>query len=367
MKILHIIYDDVENPWVGGGGALRAREINRLLAQRHTIYMLTGNFPGARPGSSDTMRVTRIGFSRNYFLSRLTFTFCIPFYLRKFDVDIVVNEFSVFPPVFCHWFTRKPVVHTFYHRIGRQVFKKFLLLGIFAFLFERVFLATARNIITISPSVTNEIARRNDTRRIECIYTGVDKSLYDVEPLPGEYIAFLGRLDIYMKGLDVLLEAVHKLSDISVEVKIAGSGPTKNKERIERLLEKYHLNERVELLGRIPDDLKKEFLRNAVFLVMPSRFEGWGIAAIEAAACGKAVIGTNIPGLKDAIINGKTGLLVEPNDPGALAEAMKNLLHDEELRASLGRNGRKWAQNFTWDKIAEKQEAFYTTVISDAG
>ena len=373
MKILHVIYDDIENPWVGGGGASRAREINRLLAKKHSITMLTGNFPEAKSRRIDGINFVRIGFSKRYFLSRLTFTLLIPFYLRKFDSELVVNDFSVFSPVFCHWFIRKPVIHTFYHRIGRQVFKKFWILGVFAFLFEKIFLATAQNIITISPSVTQKIARKNDKRRIECIFTGVDSALFDVDPAPkgslvterykGEYIAYLGRLDIYMKGLDVLIESFHKLSDNAVMLKIAGSGLKKNRDKIEQLINRYQLSSRVQLLGRISDEEKKEFLQQAAFVVMPSRFEGWGIAAIEAAACGKAVIGTNIPGLQDAIIDGKTGLLIEPNNPEVLADAMQTLLQDENLCTSLGQNARSWAESFKWDVIAEKQEAFYKEIL----
>lgn len=328
--------------------------------------MLTGNFPGAKSGKIDGINFVRIGFAKHYFLSRLTFALLVPFYLRKFDSDLMVNDFSVFSPVFCNWYIRKPVIHTFYHRIGRQVFKKFWILGVFAFLFEKIFLKTARNIITISPSVTQQIARKNDKRRIECIFTGVDSALFDVDPAvqgKGGYIAFLGRLDIYMKGLDVLIEAFHKLSDNEVMLKIAGSGQKKNRDKIEQLINKFQLSSRVKLLGRISDKEKKEFLQRAACVVMPSRFEGWGIAAIEAAACGKAVIGTNIPGLQDSIIPGKTGLLIEPNNPEALTDAMQTLLHDENMCISLGQNARSWAKSFTWDVIAEKQEAFYKEIL----
>ena len=369
MKILHVIYDDVDNPWVGGGGALRAREINRLLVkQENNICMITGNYPGARSCRMDGMQMVRIGYGNNYFLSRLTFTMLLPFYLKKFDFDIVVNEFSVFSPVFCHWFTRKPVAHTFYHHIGRQAFKKLFVLGIFAYIFEKMFLASARDIITISPSVTKEIERKNpdgqlqSKQRIECIYTGVDSELFDVEPVKGEYIAYIGRLDIYMKGLDILLNAYQTLLDTKVRLKIAGTGPRKSQKKIKSLIAKLGIGENVDLLGRISDEEKKEFLRKALFIVMPSRYEGWGIAAIEASSCEKPVIGTNISGLKDAVMDGETGILVEPDDPQALSTAMRSLLENESKRDEMGKSGREWARNFKWEAIAEKQYAFYEEV-----
>ncbi|MCH8286507.1 glycosyltransferase family 4 protein [candidate division KSB1 bacterium] len=369
MKILHVIYDDVKNPWVGGGGAVRALEINRLLAQKNnTIYMITGNFPGARSGQMENMQFVRIGFGKYYLLSRLSFAVLLPFYLRKYEFDIVVNEFSVFSPAYCHWYTKKPVVHTFYHKIGIQALKKFFILGLFAFIFEKIFLATARNIITISPSVTKDIENKKPgsglNRRIECIYTGVDRELFDVEPQEGEYIAFIGRLDIYMKGIDILLEAFKGLSGTSVELRIAGSGPKKNRITIENYLRKFEIADRVSLLGRISDSEKKDFLAKALFCVMPSRYEGWGIAAIEASSCAKPVIGTKISGLQDAIIDGKTGLLVEPENPGALTSAMQKLLSDKDLRLKMGKSGREWARNFEWESIAEKQYEFYEEVCA---
>ena len=363
MKILHILYDDVENPWVGGGGAVRAREINRYLAEKHSITTITGNFPGAQNEVIDNIRFVRVGFGGRYLLSRITFTLLIPFHIYKYDCDLVVNEFSAFSPVFCGLFTRKPVIHTFYHRMGFQALRKIPVFGITALLFENIFLKTAKNIITISTSVTEDIKKTGDIRRIECIFTGVDASLFSIEPEPGEYIAYMGRIDIYMKGIDILLEAFRNLSDKSVVLKVAGTGPQKNIKRVRRIIDKLQINDRVFLLGKISDEDKKEFLKRAYFLVMPSRFEGWGITAIEAAACGKPVIGTDIPGLKDAVLDKQNGFLVESENAGALTKSMNRLMEDNQLRTDMGRKGKDWAQNFQWNEIAAKQEKFYSEIV----
>ena len=365
MKILHIIYDDVDNPWLGGGGAMRAKEINKHLAQKHSITTITGNFQGASNKKVENVHYIRIGCNTNYLLSRISYTLLIPFCLRKYDHDLLVNDFSVFSPVYSHMFTQKPIVNTFYHRIGLKAIKKFWFLGLFAYLFEELFLLTAKNIITISPSVTKLIKKKNDSRNIECIYTGINNELFEVETVPGLYIAYIGRLDIYMKGLDLLLKAYSSLPNNSIPLKIAGTGPRKNIAKLEKLIKKYNLVEKVSLLGKISNKEKIEFLRHALFVVMPSRFEGWGITAIEAAACGKAVIGTNIPGLRDAIVDNNTGLLVQPNDYNALSKAMLYLLQDEDIRSHLGANGKQWAQHFQWNKIADKQMIFYQSVLSD--
>ncbi|MCP4724886.1 MAG: glycosyltransferase family 4 protein [bacterium] len=363
MKILHVIYDDIDNPWVGGGGALRALEINRHLSSDHEITMLTGKFPNSKTGKTDNIEFIRTGTDKSYLLSRLFFTLFVPFRIRKIEFDLLVNEFSVFSPCFCHWYTSKTVIHTFYHIIGAGAIRKFFVLGIFAWFFEKIFLRSADNIITISPSVTERISKNRADKSIRCIYTGIDKDLFNTVPEDSDYIAFLGRIDLYMKGLDTLIEAFSKISGKGLKLRIAGSGPQKNIDKLKSLIHDHSLENEVQLEGRISDEEKKELLRKARFLVMPSRFEGWGIAAIEASACAKPVIGTKIPGLEDAVLDGKTGILVEPDDAEQLSGAIVKLWNDPELCGSLGKEGREWAKNFDWETISEKQLEYYHEII----
>lgn len=363
MKILHIIYDSLGNPWVGGGGALRVSEINRHLVDKHEITVLTGNFPKAQDDDHDGIRYIHAGLTGSYLLSRISFALKIPFLIRKYEFDLLVNEFSVFSPCYCHWYTSKKVVHTFYHRIGKQAFRKLSFLGILPYLFEKLFLLTAKNIITISPSVTSKIELKGSKQNIRCIYTGVDSELFNVEPKPGQYIAFVGRLDIYMKGLDILIEAFSNLPDKNVRLIIAGSGPEKNRKKLESLIQDFDVKDRVELPGRISEEQKRELLSECFFLAMPSRFEGWGISAIEASACSKPVVGTDISGLSDAVRDGETGILVPNENSGKLTDAMNRLLQQEDLRTEMGKNAQEWAMNFRWDSIARIQEEFYEEVM----
>ena len=108
--------------------------------------------------------------------------------------------------------------------------------------------------------------------------------------------------------------------------------------------------------GAVSEAEKGELLRRCLFLCMPSRYEGWGIVAVEAAAAGKAVLGTRIPGLADAVQEGQTGLLVPSADEAGLAAGMRQLLTQPDLRRRLGSAGRVWAKRFDWDTIARSQE-----------
>ncbi len=89
-------------------------------------------------------------------------------------------------------------------------------------------------------------------------------------------------------------------------------------------------------------------------MIQPSMIEGWGITVIEANASGTPVIASNVNGLRDSVVDGKTGLLVKPKDVRMFAKAMINLIEDEEFRSELSGQSYKWAQNFSWENSAEK-------------
>ena len=131
------------------------------------------------------------------------------------------------------------------------------------------------------------------------------------------------------------------------------------------MIEELRLKKQVEFVGIVSGKGKADILSHCLFVCMPSRYESWPLVAMEAAACQKPVIGSNIPGIKDVVKDGKTGLLVTPDNPEKLSEAMIYLIENETLRQILGKNARQWAKNFTWDKLAILQEKFYIEVVSD--
>ena len=120
----------------------------------------------------------------------------------------------------------------------------------------------------------------------------------------------------------------------------------------------------IEVITNVSEEEKRRLFNGATFVCMPSRFEGWNIAAIEAAACSKATLGTKIHGLTDAIQENVTGLLAEPENALALSEKMRLLLDDAPLRLQLGAQGYQWVQRFTLERVASIQEEFYKSVAS---
>jgi glycogen(starch) synthase len=363
VRILHVIYDDIENPWCGGGGALRVSKVNQCLAQQHDVTVLTGHFPGARDEITHGTRYRRVGTSASYVLSRISFSLLVPFYIARFRGDIVVNECSFFAPSLADLYTRRPVVNVIHHLMDRHAFRIYPVLGFFPFLSEKAILRVAKNVITSAKSIRDEIEKVYGDKRVTNIPNGVSEEFFALRPEGKSFILSLGRIDIYMKGLDLLLEAFSRMKNQSVLLKIAGAGKPGDMKKLADLIKKLNLEGRVEYLGRVEEHKKLELLRTCLFLAMPSRFEGWGITGVEANAAGKAVLGTKIRGLTEAVIHNQTAILTEPENLDGITSAMDRLIEDQEMRQRLGIEGREWAKKFSWRSIAENQVAFYRTVL----
>ena len=151
-------------------------------------------------------------------------------------------------------------------------------------------------------------------------------------------VAFVGRLD-RQKGIDTLVGAVTHLAarGSPVRLVIAGDGPMR--EMVETFIACGEGGQYARRLGLVED--VRGVLSAADMLVMPSRWEGFGLAAAEAMAAGLGVIATRVAGLDEVVADGQTGILVEPEDYVGLAEAMANMLGDRELRERFGRAGRQ--------------------------
>ncbi|MDR5708507.1 MAG: glycosyltransferase family 4 protein [Armatimonadota bacterium] len=160
----------------------------------------------------------------------------------------------------------------------------------------------------------------------------------------------VGRL-VQRKGHDLVLRALAALGEEAGPVRyvIAGSGPEER--RLRDLAEALGVRDRVVFAGYVPDEELPGLYAACDVFVMPSRalevrdgIEGFGTVFLEAGACGKPVVGGRSGGATEAVEDGVTGLLVDPHDPGALAEALRRLLRDPELRRRMGETGRARAK-----------------------
>ncbi len=185
---------------------------------------------------------------------------------------------------------------------------------------------------------------------------------YNLENAP--LVLFLGRLVPY-KGVRYLLEAVpYVLREVpNVKFMIAGA-PRYEKLNYQRQVEQMGLRASVLFAGFIAEEELSNCYAACDIFCFPSLWEGFGLPAIEAMACEKPVVAFRDHGVQEIVEDGKTGSLAEPRNVKELAEAIINLLQDENLRRKMGQRGReKVIQNYTWDIIAEKTLKLYENLL----
>ena len=166
-------------------------------------------------------------------------------------------------------------------------------------------------------------------------------------------------------GVGDLIKAFHILITNyqlpTTQLLIIGDGPLRG--NYQSQITDYQLQNKVKLLGQVPPDKTPEYLANADVFVRPSLSEGLGTAFLEAMASGVPIIGTPVGGIPDFLENEVTGLFCKPGDPGDIADKIKTVLTDDNLREKLIVNGRKLVEEkYNWDKITEKFKKIYEGV-----
>jgi len=182
-------------------------------------------------------------------------------------------------------------------------------------------------------------------------------------------ILFVGALDKahWFKRVDVLIMAFSRMRYENAVLVIVGEGELKR--NYQNLAGKLGIADKVIFAGSVCDgDLPKYYSISDLF-VLPSTSSGeiFGLVLVEAMACGKPVIATDLPGVRTVVDPGENGFLVKPGDVDDLAFRMRYLLDNEHMREEFGRRGRKKVEDqYSWDKIGKKLEGIYREVLESA-
>jgi glycosyltransferase involved in cell wall biosynthesis len=361
MKILHLLYESNGDYFGIGGVGARAYEIYRHLRDRHDITLLCKKYPGATDGDKDGLRHLFAGTESKSLARTLLSYAChaARFVKEEGDgYDIIVEEFSPAIPTFLHAATGKPVVLQVQGYTGALYFRKYNPVYASALcLMEQLRPVCYRNFIFINEE-TAAMFRRRSASRISIIANGVSPELLSLPPVEGDYVLYFGRIDMYGKGLDLLLSAYREFSQWFPEVRlvIAGDGRDMEKFRTSVMTLPGEVRRKIELAGWVSGDRKAEVLRKAAFAVFPSRHEIQPIAVLEAMASGKAVVVSDISGFSFVKQNG-AGISFKSGDASSLAHSMKEIAESRD-RTETGLRGREWAGNSTWERIAEQFEKF---------
>ena len=185
----------------------------------------------------------------------------------------------------------------------------------------------------------------------------------------GRWLVTVARLEKH-KGIDTVLEALPAIAERAPDVRYAVAGGGPERESLEKLAHKLGVADRVRFLGQVSErDLPALYNLATVYVGASRRaerigVEGFGIALVEASACGVPVVGGNSGGVPDAVRDGETGFLVPPEEPAAVVEAVCRLLDDPALARRLGAAGRRAVETYyNWDRVVRDVRAIETEVV----
>jgi len=362
-QLSYYSYDSLGNPWLSGGGAVRDFEIlKRQRARWAGITYWTGRYPGFRAGDREGIRVRGLGWGRSYLISRITYTFCANLRLLWDRADAIGNSVSAYAPLLAGLLRPARFYLVAHHYVGGRSGEKYGLAGRVAWACEWLLMRGCRRLIVSNRAVAERVRGFNPGTQVLVTQNGFDDRLLDLPSAEAEipYILFLGRFDIYMKGLDILIRAFAGLDPARrgrTHLILAGAASPKALQAVAELIPPGMASS-IALEPNVNEERKHALLAACLFFCSPSRFEGWGIAALEANAAGKPALVSRADGFLDSIKDAYSGVMVPVEDEAALAAAMADLIWDAAKRQALGANAREWAKRFAWSRIAESEQVW---------
>jgi glycosyltransferase involved in cell wall biosynthesis len=347
---------DLDNPRAGGAEIHLFEIFGRLAAAGDRVTMLCAGFPGAAPEATIAgVHVRRLGQNRYRYYTHVVQA-CRAYVARE-RPDVLVEALNKLP-FLSPLYTRLPLVAVVHHLFGTTAFQQVpapvaaVVVGA-EWLVPRLYRRAA--FIAISDSSRDDmVARGIPAAAIRVVLCGVDHARYRPDPGARDtrpLVVFVGRLERY-KRLDVLLEALAEVrrGGLDVHAVVAGAGDALDAVRAQ--VRALGLDASVQVPGFVDEAEKVRLLQAAHVAVQPSEKEGWGLTVIEANACGTPCVAAAVPGLRDSVRDGETGILVPPRDPRALAAALDRVLRDGALRARLAGGALAWAARFRWEDAA---------------
>jgi glycosyltransferase involved in cell wall biosynthesis len=176
-------------------------------------------------------------------------------------------------------------------------------------------------------------------------------------------VAFVGNIEP-RKGLDTLVEGLARLGEPWELTAVGRATDERHHRRVERLVADRGLDDRVDLPGRLPDPELAAVLERSHVLAMPSRHEGFGIAYLEGMSFGLPAVASTAGGASEIVTDGETGLLVDPDEPAAVADALGSLAADRDRLAELGVAAReRYEAHPDWTETTERVRSLLADVV----
>lgn len=366
MKILIFTWRDIKNPLAGGAEVVVHEISRRWVKWGHKVTVCTSRFKkSSNEEVIDGVKIVRMGNSFTvYFHARR--------YYKKYlkgKYDVAIEEIHGLRPFYCYYYVKEPVI-ALLHQNGRNFdefnlknsvayyeFPPIINLGVY--IIEPYILRYFNKLplFVMSESTKKDyLDLQHSPDNIYVIPEGIN--IEPIEKLTKKEndprFMYAGRVK-RPKRVEHIIKALNQVRSEypSVKLWIVGRGPDSYIKYLKKVSKELNFENNLKFFGYLPEAKKNRLFQKSHALIMTSIREGWGLVVTEANAMGTPAIGYDVPGLRDSIINGKTGILVENENIDDLGKAIIKFIKDKKFQNRLAKNAWEWSKEFNWDRSAK--------------
>ena len=342
MNILWLSWRDIKNPAAGGAEKVAIEVAKRFVRDNSSVTIFTSSFEKAK--SQEKVSGVNIIRRGNQLTCRLH---AFLYYRKNPDFNVVIDEINTIP-FFTNFYAKSKSI-ALIHQLARQYWFSNLPqpLSTIGFILENLYLMLYKDMLTITVSKSTEKdLKALGFKNIKIIREGLNFKPY-TPTIKSNQLLFLGRLT-KVKGPNQAILAYNLIHQKLPNYRLIIAGSGKYLKSLKKLVKNFKLTSKITFTGHVNETKKIKILRNSKIILIPSIREGWGLVAIEAMSQGCVPIAYNVPGLKDSIINNRTGILTEKT-PETLADSAIKILTNNSLAGKLAKNGVEHSKKYSWD------------------
>jgi glycosyltransferase involved in cell wall biosynthesis len=364
LRILWFNWRDIKHPDAGGAEVFTHEIMRRLVQKYHFDMTLFAAqiASGITTENIDGVHIIRAGTKYTVYDKAKDY-----YNKRNSNYDFVIDESNTKPFLTPKFVKDRPILAVF-HQLSRESWfyeTPFPLSYVGYYYLEKKWLSYYKDIPTVTVSnSTKEDLEAYGFKKIFIVPEGLNVTplsearLQQKETNPT--IAFIGRLKRH-KLPHHALEAFSliKKEVPDVQIWVIGDGYM-----LKELKTRFNVRD-VTFYGHVENNVKNDLLSKAHLVLVPAVREGWGLVVTESNAMGTPAVGYNVPGLRDSIRDGETGILVKENSPYSLAKSAISLLRDREFLNKLSSNALAFSKQFSWDKSANVFAKVIENIVSE--
>lgn len=354
MKILWFTWKDREHPLTGGAEVVNEELAKRLVRDGHEVHFVVGGFAGGTTETTrDGFRITRVG-------NRFTlYWLAYRYYKQHLQgwADKIIDEVNTIP-FFAPLYAKEPVV-LFVHQLAREIwfYEMFFPLSLIGYLIEPIYLWMLRKTktITVSESTKQDLIRYGFKKEaIQIISEGIEcapvTSLEAIQKEPVPTMLVFGSLRAMKQPLEVVRAfEIAKKSIPALRLLIAGKAEGAYGKRVLEAARTSLYAKDITYLGKLSQEEKIRLFQRVHLLAVASVREGWGLVVTEANSQGTPAVVYDVPGLRDSVKDGVTGVVCKENTPEGMAREIVGMLEDTGKWEGLRKEGLKWSNEITFE------------------